>query len=973
MSQFPKQTQPLLFFLFWFWVFSPPFSQSLSYRQGQVLVRLLPKVNAHSFLKKLSARSSDMPVFDRIETVDNEWNIYLLHFDFARFSETKTSHALLKLPEVLHAQKNHIILPRLKPNDPFFFRQWHHVNDGTIGNPQADFDSDLAWDITTGGLTEDGDTIVVCVIDDGLERKHADIMDNLWINHQEIPNNGLDDDKNGYVDDYWGWSTLNNSDQYGAAAHGTAVCGLAAAKGNNNLGICGINWNVKLMFIAGGGSEANAIQAYLYALRQRQRYNNTKGKSGAYVVCVNSSWGNDFGKPEDAPLWCAMYDSLGQAGILAAAATSNQNINVDIEGDLPTTCGSDYLITVTNVNIDNIKDNDAAYGPISIDIGAYGEDVYSIYLNNSYRNFKGTSAAAPQVAGAIALLYSVPCNNLARLSKINPAAAALEAKQILFEYAKPNASLSNITTTGAVMNIGNAVNSITPLELTKSDKNQLTFEFDAHLLLPVQIQWRMPGSLSVHDTTLYSNKPFSIGPLESCQTYEIRYKGLCARFTDAFSPWRSYKTSGCCSPPEKIRLTQTNEHSVSFIFHNSPSAQKLGAHFRLRNSTAWDTIFFNNNDSPLELNNLVSCASYEIQFWTYCDNQVSSSSGLITFQTKGCSHCTELDYCRRHRPQSNLEWIEAITINGVTFISGNDGGFGNYVGQNQQWLLQKGKTQSISIKPGFKGDSSKLLASCWIDYNQDGFFSETENAIISKDKFSREKSFAFSLPAQCKTGFTRMRVVLKFSEFSEEQPLACFQSLEFGEYEDYCVYIAANPCNESWSVQPVLIEKTAAAFELLKPVGLAIAYAFRKLKSPTWITGSTTQNSIIFNNLDSCTAYEFQFREACRPQVLTNIKTETIAVRTPGANCSSTNVKAPFYLEAKIYPTACFDRIYCQFSTTPTKSIDYIIFNNQFRAVHSGTLLDEINTIDVLNLAQGMYFIYLTDEHRQTVCKFLKF
>ena len=92
---------------------------------------------------------------------------------------------------------------------------------------------------------------------------------------------------------------------------------------------------------------------------QRKRYNDSEGAEGAFVVSTNSSWGIDYGQPSSAPMWCAMYDSLGAYGIVSAGATINGNVNVDVEGDLPTACASDYLLSVTNLGRNDIKVNGA--------------------------------------------------------------------------------------------------------------------------------------------------------------------------------------------------------------------------------------------------------------------------------------------------------------------------------------------------------------------------------------------------------------------------------------------------------------------------------------------------------------------------------------------------------------------------------------------------------------------------------------
>src|SRR5690606_36199811 len=144
--------------------------------------------------------------------------------------------------------------------------------------------------------------------------------------YHEIPNNGIDDDGNGYVDDFLGWDADAADDDITGGTfgggHGTPVAGIVGAKGNNGIGVTGVNWNVKLMIVVGGGNEAQAIAAYSYPLSLRKLYNQTGGQRGAFVVSTNASWGIDFTQASTAPLWCAMYDTLGAYGILNAGATT---------------------------------------------------------------------------------------------------------------------------------------------------------------------------------------------------------------------------------------------------------------------------------------------------------------------------------------------------------------------------------------------------------------------------------------------------------------------------------------------------------------------------------------------------------------------------------------------------------------------------------------------------------------------------
>jgi subtilisin family serine protease len=333
------------------------------------------------------------------------------------------------------------------PNDA----QFHNQNDmDLIGMPEA-------WDVATGGLTQRGDTIVVAIIDEGYQVTHPDLIGNRWFNNHEIADDGIDNDQNGYIDDVEGWNFSTNNDVHPQVNHGTSVAGVIGAKGNNMIGVTGVNWNVEMMMLSGANIVSELVDAYDYILDMRVAYNNSGGTAGAFVVATNLSAGLNFEFASEYPMWCEMYNKLGEAGVLSVSAGPNSSINVEVEGDMPSTCNSQYLIAVTNVDLQDQIVFNAGYGPVSIDIGAPGTGTITTGFSNNYKEFTGTSAAAPHVAGAIALMYSTPCEFFIDGIDEEPEEIAQKVRNIIFQTATPNNSLQEITVHGTRIQVDAAM------------------------------------------------------------------------------------------------------------------------------------------------------------------------------------------------------------------------------------------------------------------------------------------------------------------------------------------------------------------------------------------------------------------------------------------------------------------------------------------------------------------------------------
>ena len=421
-------------------------AQSEPHLEGEFIVMFHKSENVKAFAAEKGIRWS--------EQLSGLSHIHLFRSE-GSLDDEKVLRLLSSDKRVEAAQFNHVVQEReTVPNDPSFAQQWHHVQSG-----DHDIDSDLAWDITTGGATAAGDRIVVAVLEGGGSNyNHVDLIDNHWTNDAEVPGNGIDDDGNGFVDDYNGWNAGSNNDAIGAGGHGTSVSGMIGAVGNNGSGGAGVNWDVEIMQVdmGGGLTESNVIAAYNYPYTMRDLYNNSNGASGAFVVATNASWGIDGANPANYPVWCAYYDDLGAVGILNCGATANNNVNIDVVGDMPTGCGSDYMVGVTATNSSDVR-TFSGYGATTIDLGAPGESVYLPSGSSGYGNTSGTSFASPCVAGAIAMIYSAPCAELASSALVTPQVAADAVRGFILDGVDVVDNLVGETVTGGRLNVRNAL------------------------------------------------------------------------------------------------------------------------------------------------------------------------------------------------------------------------------------------------------------------------------------------------------------------------------------------------------------------------------------------------------------------------------------------------------------------------------------------------------------------------------------
>ena len=410
---------------------------------GQLLVKFKPQVVPENFMVGFQTYARDGGGIWLEKKLSKSANINLIGYDTLTVNALNLLEEIKKDPQVEYACFDISVQSRGDmPDDPNLASQWGLFTIGT----------EKVWELTKGGVSALGDTIVVAILDTGFDINHEDLKGNIWINKGEKPGDKMDNDQNGYIDDVSGWNFIHQNANHIADNHGSSVAGIIGAKGNNGKGISGMNWHVKLMVFE-TRLVSDIIAAYDYIIDQRERYNRTKGKQGAFVVTTNASFGVNKIKCVDQPLWGEMYDRLGAAGILSAAGAANNPWNVDEVGDMPTTCKSDYLMTVLNTNPKDERYAGSAFGAVSIDMGAPGQNSFSTRNNNEYGVFHGNSAASPHLAGAIALLYSIPRQKLAEDAMAFPAQTAMKIRNLLLNNVDKVPSLVSLTSTGGRLNV----------------------------------------------------------------------------------------------------------------------------------------------------------------------------------------------------------------------------------------------------------------------------------------------------------------------------------------------------------------------------------------------------------------------------------------------------------------------------------------------------------------------------------------
>lgn len=819
-----------------------------SYVEGEFLIQLTTEQS----LKKLIAEAPVEYKLEVLKFVSPPMRIWTIKFDHHVISHEGMQRWLYSQKEVVVADYNYYVQVRSTlPGDPSFTQQWHHNNTGqTGGTVDADIDSDLAWDITTGGTTANGDDIVVCMVEgSGGNLNHQDLSPNRWINSAEIPGNGIDDDNNGYIDDYNGWNTVNDNDDTGTGAHGTNCLGMIGAKGDNNLNVAGANWDVKLMVVNMGSlTQSNVIEAYTYPLVMRKRWNQSNGTEGAFVVATSASWGIDGANPSSYPLWCQFYDTLGYHGVINIGATTNSNLDVDTAGDMPTACSSPYMVGVGRT--DHNDNTAGGYGDQTIEFGAPGINVVTTAGTNGITTTTGTSFACPLTAGVVGLAYSIPCPSFMNIVRSNPRLGADLVLEALINGVDVKAQLATKFITSGRLNAKNTLDLLMTetcsecfaenISVSTTDETAtITFTTNSEVN-SVNLHWRTAGSSSWITVTGVTS-PYQLTGLDACSSYEFYLETICTS-ENGESAVTVFNTVGCGNcidlPYCDSKATGSTQSRIAFlspsgivntitsytetdswggdiedgyVYGNLVLMNGSGANANEGCGTLSNAAALSGNiavavrgtcnfsEKALNAQNAGATALLIINNQGTAPASLGSGTGagsvtipvVMITQAQGASLLSTITGGAAATGLMGIqhEWIESFTLNGTTTTSGDNNGYAAANGTNSI-ALETGASYPFTITPGFDGEALPEYTRIWLDANQNGTF-ETGELIFDQGGTSiGGVSNSLTVPATATLGSTRLRVQLAYQGTGQTTlPNVC-GDFTWGEVEDYCITIS---------------------------------------------------------------------------------------------------------------------------------------------------------------------------------------
>ena len=373
-------------------------------------------------------------------------------------------------------------------------------------------------------------------------------------------------------------------------------------------------------------------------------------------------------------------------------------------------------------------------------------------------------------------------------------------KNIILNSTVPNTTLSGITVSGGVLNLKNALDSVMNIGCSLSGCHEPYFLSHSNTSGSSSlISWE-----SVDSTTLYyyryrtngdtnwimSNTVdtfFQMNNLNACTQYEVQVAANCD--SSNYSNILSFRTGDCCNAPSLINIDSLDLNTAILSWNADTFVNQYQIEYRILGDTLW--ILDSTSNNFINLQNLDSCTRYEIRFISNCPVNVNNQYSDITeFETKGCGNCSSENYCPSAGQTSADEWIQSVTIGAINNISGDDGGYGNFVNSGPTTDLAQGASYPISIDIGFNLGpwSTDWRLKAWMDFNQDDSFDDVTELVYDAGQIStatNTHSGTVTIPNNALLSRTRLRVGLRWGT----NPLAPCDNPNYGEVEDYCINI----------------------------------------------------------------------------------------------------------------------------------------------------------------------------------------
>ncbi|MCB2204750.1 S8 family serine peptidase [bacterium] len=395
------------------------------------------------------------------------------------------------------------------PDDPRLSQQW----------ALSMLKMEDAWDITKGDST-----IVIGYIDTGVNYNHEDLVGSLFINvdeygtNGELSNNGIDDDNNGYVDDWHGWDFLGNgttqtpnpdNDPMDFDGHGTSGASIAAARTNNGKGIAGVGYNTKILALKAQNDDASSGIAGYNAIR----YAVDMG-----CKIINASWGSN------ALISQVLQDEINYAhanGVLVVGGAGNSAIDNDINPFVPASL--DHVLAVSSVEKNGEASTWSAYGT-SIHVCAPGTDITAARMSFGYQNVTGTSFSAPHMSGLAALIFAIHPDWTPDqvLQQIRVTSDMFGTSRDATYYGRANA-LNALTQNATMSDIpGLAIKSFTVMGASSNEVTQAGETVDIEMVIENRLAPTTDASVTVSVDPMYGTLDMTSASLGAMQTMDTK-------------------------------------------------------------------------------------------------------------------------------------------------------------------------------------------------------------------------------------------------------------------------------------------------------------------------------------------------------------------------------------------------------------------------------------------------------------------